>query len=73
MLFFKAQSEMMSGLMSCFPRSGDVYRHVQNSAGAGSYSNNQFLYISVITLNATRIYMKKEMKGIQGHTFYQVR
>jgi hypothetical protein len=48
------------------------YRHVQNSVGAGSYSNNQFLYISVITLNATRIYMKKEMKGIQGHTFYQV-
>src|SRR2546423_15309808 len=36
------------------------YRHVQNSAGAGSNYNHQFLYILAIAFNATRIYYERK-------------
>jgi hypothetical protein len=48
------------------------YRRFQNSVGAGTNYNNQFLYISAIAFNKTHIYIMEDVLGIQGYIFQQV-
>ena len=49
----------------------DDYHRFQNSVGAGSNYNEQFLYISAIAFDKTRIYIKEDVLSIQGYVFQQ--
>jgi hypothetical protein len=48
-----------------------IIHRFQNSAGAGSNYNEQFLYISAIAFDKTRIYIKEDVLSIQGYVFQQ--